>query len=90
MAGAARELLRYRKLKVFQRDILVKTLLYKRGQLKKLEEQEDDAKRIDDIVEQEMSKSGHVNFKNPERKTYSGKLAYEQNQQVSNDSQRDC
>lgn len=74
MAGAARELLRYRKLKVFQRDILVKTLLYKRGQLKKLEEQEDDAKRIDDIVEQEMSKSGHVNFKNPERKTYSGKL----------------
>lgn len=74
MAGAARELLKYRKLKVIQKDILSRTLLYKRAQLKKLQEQETEAKKIDTLVDQELSKSAHINLKNPESKTYSGKL----------------
>ncbi|SCU90631.1 LAMI_0E02938g1_1 [Lachancea mirantina] len=74
MAGAARELLRYRKLKMVQKDILNRTLLYRKAQLKKFQEQEQDAKQIDDFVGQQMKDSGHINLQHPEAKSYSGKF----------------
>ncbi|SCU89593.1 LAME_0E04456g1_1 [Lachancea meyersii CBS 8951] len=74
MAGAAQELLRYRKLKCVQRSILSRTLLYRKAQLKKLQEKESEAKKIDAIVDQQMAESGHVNLKHPEARSYSGKF----------------
>ncbi|CEP61476.1 Atg20p LALA0_S03e03708g [Lachancea lanzarotensis] len=74
MAGAAQELLRYRKLKSMQKSILSRTLLYRKAQLKKLQEKETEAKKIDAFVEQQLAGSEHVNLKHPEARSYSGKL----------------
>ncbi|SCU96914.1 LAFA_0G08790g1_1 [Lachancea sp. 'fantastica'] len=74
MAGAAQELLRYRKLKSMQKSIVSRTLLYRKAQLKKLQEKETEAKKIDALVEQQMAGSGHVNLKHPEARSYSGKF----------------
>ncbi|SCV04199.1 LANO_0G08768g1_1 [Lachancea nothofagi CBS 11611] len=74
MAGAAQELLKYRKLKCIQRSILARTLLYRKAQLKKLQEKETEAKKIDKLVDQQIAQSGHINLKHPEARSYSGKF----------------
>ncbi|SCU81898.1 LADA_0C01728g1_1 [Lachancea dasiensis] len=74
MAGAAQELLRYRKLKCMQKSILARTLLYRKAQLKKLQEKENDAKKIDHLVNQQMAQSERINLKHPETRSYSGKF----------------
>ena len=75
MAGAAQELLRYRKLKTIQKTILVRTLMYRKAQAKKLEEREAEAKRIDSMVDQQMAQSGQINLTHSEStRTYPGKF----------------
>ncbi|AGO12956.1 AaceriADL293Wp [[Ashbya] aceris (nom. inval.)] len=65
IAGAARELIQYRRLKFAQRDMLKKSLLSKEGHLKKLQEQEDDAKAIDQLVEQQLGEGTRINLQRP-------------------------
>ncbi|AMD20065.1 HCL086Cp [Eremothecium sinecaudum] len=77
MIGAARELIQYRKMKFIQRDILKRTLLYKNGQLRKFQEQEEDAKRTNQMASRELSGDRRINLQRipePNTQTYKGKI----------------
>ncbi|CDO94603.1 unnamed protein product [Kluyveromyces dobzhanskii CBS 2104] len=75
MATAVRELIHYRRLKLLQKDILERTILYKRGQLVKFKQQENDHKQIDNMVNKELGTSGVVILENPAgTQSYSGKF----------------
>ncbi|AAS51627.1 ADL293Wp [Eremothecium gossypii ATCC 10895] len=77
IAGAARELIQYRRLKFAQRDMLKKSLLGKEGHLKRLQEQEDDAKAIDQLVDQHLGEGTRINLQRPSEaspNTYKRKL----------------
>lgn len=75
MATAVRELIHYRRLKLIQKDILERTILYKRGQLIKFQQQENDHKQIDNMVNEELGTNGAVNLENPAGpQSYSGKF----------------
>lgn len=74
MAGSARDLIKYRKLKLVQMEMIKKSLITKSNQLEKLEDHERELKKFDADVAQEMSKSQRVNLEHPQPKTYSGRL----------------
>ncbi|QLL30435.1 hypothetical protein HG536_0A02520 [Torulaspora globosa] len=74
MAGSARDLIKFRKLKRMQLEMIRKYLASKRNQLEKLEEHEKEMKKVDSDVDREMSKSNKINLEHPQPKTYSGKL----------------
>ncbi|CCF56118.1 hypothetical protein KAFR_0A06830 [Kazachstania africana CBS 2517] len=78
MAGSARELLKFRKLKYIQNENIKKTLSSKTTQLSKIEQQNHDFKKIDRVIDQEMSKSHKISLERPpedyKSSTYSGKL----------------
>lgn len=74
MAGSARDLIKFRKLKRIQLEMIKKVLASKKSQLEKLEEHERELQKIDADIDQEMSKSQRVNLQHPQPKTYSGRL----------------
>ncbi|CUS22090.1 LAQU0S04e07976g1_1 [Lachancea quebecensis] len=74
MAGAAQELLRYRRLKSVQKTILIRTLLYRKAQVKKLQERESEAKNVDHMVDEQVGQQDRINLKHPQNRTYSGKF----------------
>lgn len=74
MAGSARDLIKFRKMKRIQLEMIRKALLSKRAQLEKLEEHEKEMKKVEADINQEMSRSQRVNLEHPHPKTYSGKL----------------
>lgn len=65
MASAARDLIKYRRLKYIQKEIIRKTLQSKREQLKKMKQQVDNFKDIDVAIDREMSKSHQINLERP-------------------------
>lgn len=81
MATSARELIKYRKLKYLQNEMIRKSLNSKRTQLEKLEAQNNEYKDVDKIIDNEMSKSHTINLQRPNNnnagsggKSYGGKL----------------
>ncbi|EJS44349.1 atg20p [Saccharomyces arboricola H-6] len=80
MATSARELIKYRKLKHLQNEMIRKALHSKKSQLEKLDAQNSEYKDVDTIIDNEMSKSHIINLERPNNntsnggKSYSGKL----------------
>lgn len=74
MAGSARDLIKYRKLKSIQLDMVRKALSTKKSHLEKLEEQEKELKKVDAEISQEMVKGQRINLEHPQPRSYSGKL----------------
>lgn len=74
MAGSARDLIKFRKLKRIQLEMIRKSLSGKKIQLEKLQEHEKEMKKVDSDIEREMSKSHKINLEHPQPRTYSGKL----------------
>ncbi|CAI1897456.1 hypothetical protein SEUBUCD646_0D01340 [Saccharomyces eubayanus] len=80
MATSARELIKYRKLKYLQNEMIRKALNSKKVQLEKLEAQNNEYKDVDKIIDDEMSKSHTINLERPNNnagnggKSYGGKL----------------
>lgn len=76
MATSARELIKYRKLKYLQNEMIKKSLNSKRAQLEKLEAQNNEYKDVDKIIDNEMSKSHTINLERPNNNTGSGGKSY--------------
>lgn len=74
MAGSARDLIKYRKLKSIQLDMVKKSLVTKKSHLEKLQEQEKELKKVDDEISQEMVKGQRINLEHPQPRSYSGRL----------------
>lgn len=74
MAGSARDLIKFRKLKRMQLEMIRKCLASKKNQLEKLEEHEKEMKKADSDVDREISKTHKINLEHPQPRTYSGKL----------------
>ncbi|CDF91079.1 ZYBA0S09-04324g1_1 [Zygosaccharomyces bailii CLIB 213] len=74
MAGSARDLIKYRKLKSIQLEMVRKSLASKKIHLEKLQEQENELKKVDAEISQEMVKGQRVNLEHPQPRSYSGKL----------------
>lgn len=74
MAGSAKDLIKYRKLKLIQSDMIKKSLQSKKIQLGKLEEHEREMKKVDEEVDQEMANSRKINLQHPQPRSYSGKI----------------
>lgn len=74
MAGSARDLIKYRKLKSLQLDMVKKSLVIKKANLGKLQEQEKELRKVDAEISQEMVKGQRINLEHPQPRSYSGKL----------------
>ncbi|CAI4057461.1 Atg20p SKDI_04G1330 [Saccharomyces kudriavzevii IFO 1802] len=79
MATSARELIKYRKLKHLQNEMIRRSLNSKKSQMEKLEAQSNEYKDVDKIIDNEMSKSHTINLERPNNsgnggKSYGGKL----------------
>ncbi|QLQ78001.1 hypothetical protein HG537_0A02480 [Torulaspora globosa] len=74
MAGSARDLIKFRKLKRMQLEMIRKCLANKKNQLEKLEEHEKEMKKVESDVDREVSKNHKINLEHPQPRTYSGKL----------------
>lgn len=74
MAGSARDLIKYRKLKCIQMEMIKKSLVAKKNQLEKLEEHDKELKKVDAEIDQEMVKSQSINLEHPQPRSYSGNL----------------
>lgn len=84
MATAVRELIQYRRLKMVQKELLERSILYKRAQLKKFQQQESNNKQIGDMVNKDLATSGTVNLENPNGpRSYTGKMMNKFNQIAS-------
>nr|CAI6424578.1 AAC_HP1_G0008600.mRNA.1.CDS.1 [Saccharomyces cerevisiae] len=76
MATSARELIKYRKLKYLQNEMIKNSLNFKRAQLEKLEAQNNEYNDVDKIIDNEMSKSHTINLERPNNNTGSGGKSY--------------
>ncbi|QLG72457.1 hypothetical protein HG535_0D01650 [Zygotorulaspora mrakii] len=74
MAGSAKDLIKYRKLKLMQTDMIKKSLQNKKQQLAKLQEHEKDVQDVESQVNEEVGSSQKINLQHPQPRSYSGKL----------------
>lgn len=74
MAGSARDLIKFRKMKRIQLEMIKRSLTSKRSQLEKLEEHEKELQKVDADIDREMSQSQRINLQHPQPKTYGGRL----------------
>lgn len=76
MAGSAKDLIKFRKLKFIQNEMIKKSLNSRRNQLDKLQAQNSNFEEIDSVINEEIAKSQQISFERPktESKGYGGKL----------------
>lgn len=76
MVGSARDLIKFRKLKSIQLEMVQSSLKSKNFQMEKLKTQENNTKKVNEEIENELGASNirKINLQRPETKSYSGKL----------------
>lgn len=72
MAGSARELIRYRKLKLLQKDMLHRALAYKKGQLNKLKDHGFEVRNMSENINPSIHTGAIANIQHPETIKNSG------------------
>ena len=76
MAGSARELIKFRKLKYIQNDMIKKSLTNKQKQLAKLTAEHSRFSHMDDAIDEAVANSQQISLQRPntEPNSYSGRL----------------